>query len=90
MAYPPAPATGAAPAAPVDAAAAQLVASSIAVSKSFLISKTFWANILMAVTAYSGYIPAPYAPYIATGANILLRFLTNQPINFSIPTVTIK
>jgi hypothetical protein len=56
-------------------------------SKSILASKTFWVNALGGIVAgtatYGGYIPPKYAPaVIATGsiANILLRFLTNQPI----------
>jgi hypothetical protein len=56
-------------------------------NKSILTSKTFWVNALGGIVAgtatYGGYIPPKYAPaVIATGsiANILLRFLTNQPI----------
>jgi hypothetical protein len=55
--------------------------------KSILTSKTFWVNTLGGIVAGAGlaqgYIPPEYAPVVvAIGsiANILLRFLTSQPI----------
>ena len=77
----------------VGATASTVATAAAKVGKSFLKSKTFWANVLMAGTAYFGYIPAsaaPYAPYIATGVNVLLRFLTKQPINLSLPSVSVN
>ncbi len=56
--------------------------------KSIFASKTFWVNALGGIATTSGlatgYIPPKYAPaVVATGAiaNVLLRLLTNQPIN---------
>jgi len=80
------------PNAVVDSAAG-VAKAAVSQGKSFLKSKTFWANVVMAGSAYLGYIPAsaaPYFPYIATGVNILLRFLTNQPIKLSLPSVTVQ
>jgi hypothetical protein len=55
--------------------------------KSIFASKTFWVNALGGIVTTSGlasgYIPPKYAPaVVATGtiANILLRLVTNQPI----------
>ena len=54
--------------------------------KSIFASKTFWANILMAaatVTAQgSGFpIPPQYAIPISAVVNILLRFVTVEPVS---------
>ncbi len=56
-------------------------------AKSILSSRTFWLNSLGALAAAStlanGTIPAKYAPaVVAVGgiSNIILRFLTSQPI----------
>lgn len=67
--------------------AAGVAKAAVAQGKSFLKSKTFWFNVVTAGTAYLGYIPAgatPYLPYVVTGVNVLLRFLSNQPINLSV------
>jgi hypothetical protein len=80
------------PNAVVDSAA-DVAKAAVASGKSFLKSKTFWANVLVAGTAYLGYVPAsvaPYSIYIITGLNVLLRYLTNQPINLSLPKVTVS
>ncbi len=48
--------------------------------KPLLKSKTFWANVVVGGSTYLGYIPAPIAPFVGIGINILMRYLTNQPI----------
>jgi hypothetical protein len=56
--------------------------------KSLINSKTFWINALTLVItaggALSGVIPPEYQAFVAGGlaiANIILRTITNQPIN---------
>jgi hypothetical protein len=49
-------------------------------TKSIFASKTFWANILAAVASYSGYFPPNIAVYVVPLVNILLRFVTVQPV----------
>lgn len=60
--------------------------------KSFLLSKTFWLNLItLAVLAInwvtgSGLVAPQVAEILATvvaGLNILLRFITDQPISIS-------
>ncbi len=48
--------------------------------KPLLKSKTFWANVVVGGSSYLGLIPAPYAIPVSLGVNILMRYLTNQPI----------
>lgn len=49
-------------------------------AKAFWKSKTFWANVLAVVAIYTGYLPKETAAYVIPAVNILLRFLTVQPV----------
>lgn len=60
--------------------------------KAFYLSKTFWVNLITTVIALltilpeQPVIPPEWQPYIllAVGIlNVVLRFLTNQPISLS-------
>lgn len=48
-------------------------------TKNFLKSKTFWFNALSLAATYGGYLPPKYAAIVPL-ANLLLRFLTSQPV----------
>lgn len=50
--------------------------------KKFWKSKTFWANVALAGLHYTGNLPPKAAVPVAVGANLLLRYLTNQPLVF--------
>ena len=50
-------------------------------SKNILLSKTFWANIAGIAVTVAGVLPQEYAvPVLAIG-NIILRLVTNKPVN---------
>ena len=48
--------------------------------KSIFKSKTFWFNIATAALSYQGALPQKAQVPVAVVGNIVLRFLTNQPI----------
>lgn len=49
-------------------------------TKNILQSRTFWFNVATAAITYAGYLPPQYATYIVAVGNIILRFLTTQPV----------
>lgn len=56
--------------------------------KSLITSRTFWVNALTLAISFGGYltgiVPAEFSPYVAAGlaiANVVLRLITNQPID---------
>jgi hypothetical protein len=51
-----------------------------AAGKSFWKSKTFWFNVLSVATNYAGYLSTDVAVWAIPTVNILLRFVTKQPI----------
>lgn len=48
--------------------------------KSILQSKVFWFNVLTLAATVSGYLPPEYAAPVSAIVNIVLRFLTTQPV----------
>lgn len=50
-------------------------------SKNILLSKTFWSNIAAILLTASDVLPAKYAVVVVAVGNILLRLITNQPVN---------
>lgn len=51
--------------------------------KSIFTSKTFWFNVATGAVSYSGYLPSKYAMPVAVVGNILLRFITKQPVTIT-------
>lgn len=51
--------------------------------KSIFASKTFWVNVLTIAAGYVGNIPSKYGLPAAGIINIVLRFLTNQPVSLT-------
>lgn len=51
--------------------------------KSILQSKVFWFNVLTLAATVSGYLPAEYAAPVAAIVNIMLRFVTSQPVTLT-------
>ena len=49
--------------------------------KNIFQSKTFWVNVLMIAASMGDVLPPEYAAQIVAVANLILRILTNQPIN---------
>lgn len=49
--------------------------------KPILKSKTFWFNVIAEAANYGGYLPQKYAIPVVAVANIILRFLTKQPVS---------
>lgn len=60
---------------------ATVAKEAVAAGKGFWKSKTFWANVVLAGSAYVGYLPADIAPYVVVGVNLILRYLTTGPIS---------
>lgn len=61
---------------------------SVGDTKTIFKSKTFWVNVLMGVGAVvaagSGFnIPAQYATPVGAAVNVLLRFVSSQPVSVS-------
>lgn len=48
--------------------------------KNIFLSKTFWANIAGLTLTVAGVLPAKYAAPAMAVANVVLRFLSNQPV----------
>ena len=48
--------------------------------KSIFKSKTFWANVLAAAGHFSGYVPANVLAVVVPVVNIVLRFVTSEPV----------
>lgn len=51
--------------------------------KSIFASKTFWFNVATAATTYSNMMPPRVAMPVSIIGNILLRFLTKQPVTIT-------
>ena len=49
--------------------------------KNLFKSKTLWFNVANAILMYGDFIPQKIQGPVVPGGNILLRFLTNQPLN---------
>ena len=50
--------------------------------KNILASKTLWLNILALAASYGGLLPPKYSVPVMAAANIGIRLLTTQPVNF--------
>lgn len=50
------------------------------------LSKTLWFNVATLLVSLATTLPPEYAVVTATIGNILLRYLTNQPVTFPRPT----
>lgn len=57
-------------------------------SKSIFKSKTFWANVAMGVAAYLLELPVDADAQVAfaTAVNVLLRYMTTQPVHVTNPS----
>lgn len=60
--------------------AAEVAKDAIAAGKPFWKSKTFWTNVAAIGATYLGYVPANIAAVAIPLVNILLRFITTQPV----------
>jgi len=50
-------------------------------SKSLFMSKTFWGNIAGLALTLGGVLPEKYAAYVLIAGNVIMRLVTNQPVN---------
>ena len=48
--------------------------------KSIFKSKVFWANVIGAAGHFSGYVPANVLAVVVPVVNVILRFVTSQPV----------
>ena len=48
--------------------------------KNILLSKTFWLNVAGLALTYGAILPPKYAMPLVTGANVVNRFFTYQPV----------
>jgi hypothetical protein len=56
-------------------------------SKHLFVSKTFWLNVIGIATTVGGILPQKWAIPVLGVANILNRFLTNQPVTLSLSSL---
>lgn len=51
--------------------------------KGFWKSKTFWFNLLIAVTHYAGFLPAQVAVPVMVAGNVALRLVSSGPVSIT-------
>lgn len=79
-----------------DTAVAAAIKENPMAAKNILASKVFWFNAIAGVIGFAQQqglfagIPDPYGPAVVILGNILLRFLTTQPVSLSAPLATTK